>query len=142
MIPIEAKFQSYVAFVARSRLQIPPDQRKDLKKILDNTTALMLRTTVTLSTHPMFVGAVQGFYIAWGNHLPFPSPKGELKHLLDCGKIFRIEGYVIYFPEIQYNRERQLMIPTDYFPEIPIMFTGTLLNMLKHDLNNGVTLII
>ena len=24
MMPIEAKFQSYVAFVARSRLQIPP----------------------------------------------------------------------------------------------------------------------
>ena len=45
----------------------------------------------------------------------------ELKLLLDCGKIFRIEGYVIYFPGIQYNRERQLMIPTDYFPEIPVM---------------------
>ena len=45
-MPIEAEFQSYVAFVARSRLQLPPDQRKKLKKILNNTMALMLRTTV------------------------------------------------------------------------------------------------
>lgn len=33
-------------------------------------------------------------------------------------------------------------IPSDYFPEIPVTFTGTLLYILKHDLNNGVTLII
>ena len=30
MMPIEAKFQSYVAFVARSRLQIPPDHATDM----------------------------------------------------------------------------------------------------------------
>ena len=42
MMPIEAKFQSYVAFVARSRLQIPPDHATDM-----TVRAIRLRTSVT-----------------------------------------------------------------------------------------------
>ena len=42
MMPIEAKFQSYVTFVARSRLQRPPDHASDM--ILR---AIQLRTSVT-----------------------------------------------------------------------------------------------
>ena len=42
MMPIEAKFQSYVAFVARSRLQIPPDHETDM-----TLRAIRLRTSVT-----------------------------------------------------------------------------------------------
>ena len=42
MMPIEAKFQSYVAFVARSRLQIPPDHATDM-----TLRAIRLRTSVT-----------------------------------------------------------------------------------------------
>ena len=41
-MPIEAKFQSYVAFVARSRLQIPPDHATDM-----TLCAIRLRTSVT-----------------------------------------------------------------------------------------------
>ena len=42
MMPIEAKFQSYVAFVARSRLQIPPAHATDM-----TLRAIRLRTSVT-----------------------------------------------------------------------------------------------
>ena len=42
MMPIEAKFQSYVAFVARSSLQIPPDHANDM-----TLRAIRLRTSLT-----------------------------------------------------------------------------------------------
>ena len=42
MMPMEAKFQSYVAFVARLRLQIPPDHATDM-----TFRAIRLRTSVT-----------------------------------------------------------------------------------------------
>ena len=42
MMPIEAKFRSYFAFVARSRLQIPPDHATDM-----TLRAIRLRTSVT-----------------------------------------------------------------------------------------------
>ena len=42
MMPIEAKLQSYVAFAARSRLQIPPDHSTDM-----TLRVIRLRTSVT-----------------------------------------------------------------------------------------------
>ena len=52
MMPIEAKFQSYVAFVARSRLQIPSDHATDM-----TLRAIRLHTSVTqnLFTRETFI---------------------------------------------------------------------------------------
>ena len=52
MMPIEAKFQSYVTFVARSSLQVPPDHANDM-----TLRAIGLRTSLTqnLFTRETFI---------------------------------------------------------------------------------------
>ena len=52
MMPIEAKFQSYVTFVARSSLQVPPDRANDM-----TLRAIGLRTSLTqnLFTRETFI---------------------------------------------------------------------------------------
>ena len=67
MMPIEAKFQGYVAFVSRSRLQIPPDQRKNLKKILNNELAIKgVGSPTRLLPHAkMLLIPINFFFLCW-----------------------------------------------------------------------------
>ena len=59
-MPIEAEFQSYVAFVARFASSNTSRPKEKIKEDFKQYYGVNVEddSTVTLSTHPMFVGAV------------------------------------------------------------------------------------